>query len=205
MKKNLLIIALIFGVMTSLSAAKFNVSIINDQFTNANLNISAGDTVIWTNNGSNTHTSTSSTSNTSCSPSGTWDSGNLAPGATFSHKFNSAGTFPYICTFHCSSGMRGLITVTGTTGIFNSRASSSLTIFPNPFTDLVSFSVNQGNNNVTMIKLMDALGKEVKNIEVSSGQNSYSLDLSDLQPGMYFCNLYSSEGILDTRKIFRTK
>jgi hypothetical protein len=56
-----------------------------------------------------------------------------------------------------------------------------------------------------MIKIMDALGKEIKNTEVSVGQSSYSLDLSDLQPGMYFCNLYSSEGIIETRKIFRTR
>jgi hypothetical protein len=100
--------------------------------------------------------------------------------------------------------MTGTITVTGTTGIFNAKA-SSLNIFPNPFTDLVTLSVNQGNNNVSMIKIMDALGKEIKNTEVSVGQSSYSLDLSDLQPGMYFCNLYSSEGIIETRKIFRTR
>jgi len=56
-----------------------------------------------------------------------------------------------------------------------------------------------------MIKVTDALGKEVKNIEISAGQNSYSFDLSDLQQGMYFCNLYTSDGIVETRKIFRSK
>jgi plastocyanin len=202
MKKSLLIIGLIFGSLTSLSAATFNVSITDDVFTPQNLSISTGDEVIWTNNGSNAHTSTSGSG---CSPNSAWDSGTLMSTNTFSHTFSSAGSFPYFCTFHCGSGMTGTITVTGTTGIFNSKNSSSLTIFPNPFTDLITLSVNQGNNNVTKIKIMDALGKEVKNIEASSGQSSYSLDLSDLQPGMYFCNLYSSEGILDTRKIFRTR
>jgi plastocyanin len=201
MKKKLLTISLIFGVTASLSAATFNVSMTNDMFSPQTLNISTGDMVIWTNNGTNAHTSTSGSG---CSPNGTWDSGTKTQGQTFSYTFSSAGSFPYFCTFHCGSGMTGTITVTGTTGIFNAKA-SSLNIFPNPFTDLVTLSVNQGNNNVSMIKIMDALGKEIKNTEVSVGQSSYSLDLSDLQPGMYFCNLYSSEGIIETRKIFRTR
>jgi plastocyanin len=201
MKRNLLIIALIFGATTSLSAATHNISITDNMFNGGSISISVGDEVIWTNNGANAH---NSTSGSGCTADGEWTSPTLASTQTFSHTFNTPGTFDYFCSFHCP-GMTGTITVTGTTGIFNSRAASSLTVFPNPFTDLVTLSVSQGNNNVTMIKVMDALGKPVKNIEVSSGQSSYSLDLSDLQPGMYFCNLYSSEGILDTRKISRSR
>jgi plastocyanin len=202
MKKSILIIALFFGVITSLSATTHNVSITDNSFSSPG-NIMVGDIVVWTNNGANTHTTTSGSG---CTVAAGWDSGNLAPAATFSHTFSSAGSFPYHCTFHCGSGMTGTITVTASTGIFNSKSStSSLTIFPNPFTDVVTLSVEQGKNNVSMIKVTDALGKEVKNIEVSAGQSSYSFDLSDLQPGMYFCNLYTSEGIVETRKIFRSR
>ncbi|HXA02169.1 MAG TPA: T9SS type A sorting domain-containing protein [Cytophagaceae bacterium] len=209
MKKSILIIALFFGVTASLSAqTTHNISITDFQFTPPTLTIAMGDKVMWTNNSSSTtHTATSGSG---CpSGNGIWDSGNITPGTSYtSPAFNTAGSFPYHCIYHCGSPyfMTGTITVTGSTGIFNSKSSaSSLNIFPNPFTDLVTLSIEQGKNNVSMIKVTDAVGKEMKNIEVSAGQSSYSIDLSDLQPGMYFCNLYSSDGIMETRKIFRAR
>jgi plastocyanin len=58
------------------------------------LTVAKGTTVTWTNNDSTTHTVTSD--------SGVWDSGNLAPGKTFSFTFNQTGTFPYHCNIHSS-------------------------------------------------------------------------------------------------------
>ena len=54
------------------------------------LTISRGDRVVWVNRGSQTHTATSTT----------WDSGRVAPGNTFAHRFRRAGTFRYHCTIH---------------------------------------------------------------------------------------------------------
>jgi plastocyanin len=65
------------------------------------LTISTGTTVTWMNNDSITHTSTSN--------GGTWSSGNVAPGGTFSFTFQSAGSFAYHCAIH--PGMVGMITV----------------------------------------------------------------------------------------------
>ena len=42
----------------------------------------------------------SSTSGTAPNPDGLWESGNLAPGQTFSHTFNTVGTFQYFCRLH---------------------------------------------------------------------------------------------------------
>jgi len=33
-------------------------------------------------------------------------------GATYEHKFTTAGTYPYFCAPHCSVGMTGTVTVT---------------------------------------------------------------------------------------------
>ncbi len=77
------------------------VSIQNFSFVPQNLAISAGTTVTWTNNDSTTHTVTENSS--------AFDSGNLAPGATFSFKFTVAGTFEYHCGIHTS--MTGSVTV----------------------------------------------------------------------------------------------
>jgi plastocyanin len=77
------------------------VSIANFAFSPATLPIPAGTTVTWTNNDSTTHTVTSD--------NGVFDSGNLAPNATFSYTFSNAGTFAYHCSIHTS--MTGKIVV----------------------------------------------------------------------------------------------
>lgn len=83
--------------------ATVTVSVADNSFQPQSLTITAGDTVVWTNNGSNPHTSTSDT--------GLWDSGTLSPGQTFSRVFDTPGTFPYHCAFHQGLGMVGTITV----------------------------------------------------------------------------------------------
>ena len=54
--------------------------------------VARGTTVMWMNVDTIAHTSTSTT--------GLWDSGPVAPGASFSRPFNDVGTFPYFCTIH---------------------------------------------------------------------------------------------------------
>ena len=91
------------------SAATVTVTVGNNCFcfTPASVTIHRGDTVQWTWSSSG-H---SSTSGSSCSPNGLWDSGLINQGSIFSHTFNTAGSFPYYCTAHCSFGMVGMVTV----------------------------------------------------------------------------------------------
>jgi plastocyanin len=63
--------------------------------------VSVGGAVTWTNNDRTTHTSTAD--------GGAWSSGAIAPGATFSMTFPSAGTFAYHCAIH--PGMVGTVMV----------------------------------------------------------------------------------------------
>ena len=87
-------------------AKEVQVSALDYRFDPETVTINAGDTVVWTNNGSATHTVTAS--------DGSWDSGSLAPGQSFSHTFDSAGTVAYYCTFHGSAngdGMAGTVVV----------------------------------------------------------------------------------------------
>ena len=63
--------------------------------------VAVGGTVTWTN--------TDSIANTSTANGGAWNSGTMAPGATFSMTFASAGSFPYHCSIH--PGMVGTVTV----------------------------------------------------------------------------------------------
>ena len=79
-------------------AASHSVSMTDFKFTPKTLTISVRDSVTWTNDAQDPHTSTSD--------SGLWDSGSVSPGQSYTHTFNSAGTFPYHCTFHQSLGIR---------------------------------------------------------------------------------------------------
>jgi len=80
-----------------------SVSIENFAFSPQTIEIAAGDTVTWTNNDSTSHTATQS-------PSGSgFQSGTLAPGASFSQTFDTPGTYDYFCEFHAN--MTGTVVV----------------------------------------------------------------------------------------------
>jgi len=81
-------------------AASHSVSEVDFNFVPKTITIPVGDTVVWTNNGNAQHTATSD--------SGLFDSGTMNPGATFSHTFNVAGSFPYHCKFHGGAGGIGM-------------------------------------------------------------------------------------------------
>ena len=70
-------------------------------YTPSTLTVSVGTTVLWRNDDSVVHTVTSGRSDgTAGTADGLFESGNLAPGTTWSHTFDEAGTFPYYCTPH---------------------------------------------------------------------------------------------------------
>ena len=113
------------------SAATVTVTVGNGGpvFTPSSVTIHPGDTVSWTWSASG-HTSTSGIPG---APNGLWDSGILSQGATFTHTFNTVGSFPYYCRPHgVCCGMIGMVTVTNPTG--------PPIVTTNPATLIASFS-----------------------------------------------------------------
>jgi len=110
-----LLVAIIVPVLASYptvgSAATINVSVGpngNLVFMPSSVTIHQGDQVKWT-WGSDGH---STTSGSPGMPNGIWDSGVINSGSTFTHTFNSVGTFPYYCTVHGGCcGMVATVTV----------------------------------------------------------------------------------------------
>jgi len=78
------------------------VTIQNFAFSPATLTVKAGDTVVWTNQDSSSHTVVSDSGSEIAS-------GTLSQGGTYSHTFNSAGTYGYHCGIH--QNMKGKIIV----------------------------------------------------------------------------------------------
>ncbi len=73
-------------------AATHNVSIVKMSFNPQTITIAAGDTVEWTNDMGFAHTATAD--------DGSFDSGEIEGGDTFSHTFDAPGTVPYHCMIH---------------------------------------------------------------------------------------------------------
>jgi plastocyanin len=70
-------------------------------FTPPTLTVPAGTIVTWTNDDAVPHTATAQ--------DGSFDSGNLNPGQSYSFTFPTPGTYPYVCQYH--AGMQGTIVV----------------------------------------------------------------------------------------------
>lgn len=77
------------------------VTIQDDTFQPASLNVQPGTVVRWTNSGTHNHTISAQDNS--------WDSGDLGPGGTYSLRFQHPGTYYYFCRHH--AGMQGTITV----------------------------------------------------------------------------------------------
>ena len=78
-----------------------SVRMAGSRFEPATLSVAPGATVRWFNDDALPHTVTAADSS--------WDSGNLAPGGAFERRFDSPGSYAYLCRYH--PGMTGTIVV----------------------------------------------------------------------------------------------
>lgn len=113
MKKLLAIgvLALVFACLFAgrLQAATRTVTATDFSFDPKTVIINAGDTVLWINNGMSIHTVTSGTN---CVWDDLWDTPYMSPGQNAGLSFETPGTYPYFCSYHCLSlGMTGKVVV----------------------------------------------------------------------------------------------
>jgi plastocyanin len=96
------VVSIALAIMPTASAVGYDVGISNFAFSPSSITIAPGDNVTWTNSDGTAHTVTGN--------DGTWDSGNLANGQTYTHQFNETGDYAYHCSIH--SSMTGVVHVT---------------------------------------------------------------------------------------------
>jgi plastocyanin len=80
-------------------AAPGHVNVLDNYFDPKSIDVSVGDTVTWDFKGGASHNVIADT----------FKSKTLGKGKTFTHTFNSAGTYDYVCTLH--NGMNGTVVV----------------------------------------------------------------------------------------------
>jgi plastocyanin len=100
------------GTTTSSSGNTYGINIMNYAFVPSTLNINAGDTVVWINKDSVSHTIVSDSGSELSSVS-------IGNGKSYTHTFNNEGTFNYHCSIH--PNMKGMVVV----GSVDSSSSSS--------------------------------------------------------------------------------
>lgn len=195
--KLLLIVLGFFVLSINLAYAEiYEVSMIENVFVPETLAVSAGDTVLWINNGTISHTSTSGTG---CNPNGLWNSGLVSPGDSFSFAFDSAADYPYFCIPHCNLGMIGLIIVAESGIEIDENDSSSVFKFKNTTPSLfakdikityemktsehINISVYSIDGQLTKTLFKGVQDKGVHSV-IWNGRNS---DESAVPDGIYFC------------------
>lgn len=112
--------------MPSARAATVNVSVDGFSFVPAIVNINVGDTVVWSGLDGGFHNVAAADESFR----------SLGGGNTFSHTFNSAGSFDYVCEPHAGFGMTGTVNVSGGGGEQRGSLNLSGTVF----------SVTEGNS-----------------------------------------------------------
>ena len=86
---------------TTVAKGSASVSMVDFAFSPASVTVDVGDSVTWSNDGEEPHTATGSG----------FDTGTVAPGASASATFSTAGSFSYICEIH--PFMKGTVVVDG--------------------------------------------------------------------------------------------
>ncbi len=195
-------------------AATVPVSIVNYTFVADTAVVTQGDSVVWTNNGTSPHTSTSGAAGV---PDGLWNSGTLSPGLSFGRTFSQVGDFPYYCAIHYPiNHMAGLIRV-HSAGIEQrgreegrkGGRTMTLSAEPNPFSDRLSFGYRLAAPGTTSLVVYSGSGRLVRTIfhgYSGTGECAASWDGRDeanrnVSAGVYLVRLQTSVGVAFLRLV----
>lgn len=80
-----------------------------------------------------------------------------------------------------------------TTGIADYELNSSIGIFPNPATDQITISVNEGA--VSHFEIYSAIGKSIYSETAAGNKNAVTVDISQLASGVYFVRVHSGNQV----------
>lgn len=166
------IFALIFILALSLNLkgqTTYNVSVTNYVYTPSQLTITAGDKVIWKNNGGS-HNVNGTQSTFPNNPASFGN--NLGSGWTYEYVFTTAGTYNYQCDPHADMGMVGKVIVNpiSTTGTF------TLTV---NFTGMTPHI-----GEILWLAVIDQASKvEIGRVKKSVTTAAFSIDVTGIETG----------------------
>jgi hypothetical protein len=76
------------------------------------------------------------------------------------------------------------------------NTSIDFNVYPNPANNILNISISENN---TFISLFDIVGKKVSEMELLNGNNT--LNIENLNPGIYFYSIKRNGNIIETKKL----
>ncbi len=76
---------------------------------------------------------------------------------------------------------------------------STISLFPNPSTGLLSVKLGANITGATEISIFDLLGRKAKTQKLTDAINSLELNVSDLPSGSYVISVFSASGIATSK------
>jgi len=185
--RNFTLTCILAYLSLNLSAQTSNsVTVSNYTFSPANLTITAGDEVVWTNTGG-TH---NVNGKISMFPSNPESFGNdLGSGWTYKFTFNTAGTYDYQCDPHAAMGMVGKITVNPkvtTSSQVLADGAEKMFLYPNPATQYIELFAPDNFGPVISLKVYTISGELCNQKGFSKNSGTLRFDISQLKNGIYF-------------------
>ncbi len=109
------------------------------------------------------------------------------------------GTHFYVCQPHASGGMKGMIIVESTTGIGDSPMLSKLSIYPNPTSGIIQWTIdNELTKNYTM-EVFDLHGIKILSTSNVDVRASHEIDLSGFAKGVYYVRFRNGTEVYNRR------
>ena len=191
--KSFRLIALTFGLaylsLNLYAQTSFNVTVSNYKFSPANLTVTAGDEVVWTNTGG-TH---NVDGKTTVFPSNPVSFGNnLGSGWTYSFVFNTAGTYDYQCDPHAAMGMVGKIVVnpkSTTSSESLANISGNIQLYPNPASQYIELKIPANYSAIQSLKIYSIAGALVDQKILPGNSEGMRYDISSFKNGIYFMEI----------------
>lgn len=130
-------------------------------------------------------------------PLGGMYTGNGVSGTTFDPAISGTGVhyvvYSYTDVNNCTNVDSTVIMVNICLGVENITSDFEVNIFPNPVQNTLTIQHNIPLNSPLNINIVDALGRTVKNSSFTLNDTTTSIDISDLDHGIYFVVLSNEE------------
>jgi plastocyanin len=204
MKKILLLALIVSGSSLVQAQTTHDVGTSGFTFNPDTLNITAGDSV---------HFTLSVTHNAQEVSQATWSANGSTSNGGFSipfggggFRFNTAGTFYYVCTNHVTMGMKGVIIVTGGVNVEDEiKPLFSLQAYPTRVEERLTLTIEMNASQAVFIQVINMLGEVVyteQQVAMVTGKNTRYIDFSSFKSGAYFVRVAAGNE-MKTLKVIR--
>lgn len=194
MKKLLLLSLSLFSFsVVAMAQQTFTVGFSAGNYSPAILTITEGDTVLF--NVTASHP-VREVSQATWNANGSTGNGGFTATNGQKVKFNTPGTYYYVCTVHFASGVKGQIVVEAANSIDEDVANVSVKAYPSPVISDLNLVLDLNQSEELSIEIYNIIGEQVYSkaeTNFSAGKNTMTIDFSDFSNGAYFVKVIGKE------------